>query len=745
MLEDSFSHAPAFEVADIHWKELQDVWNDPDRLLEAAQRLRSDNTINSLPVEQQRELIFRIAEQYDEKIRDLKDGAFDVFTVFDAFRPMHRNADGPDFIDTFALARRELFERYPYAADKLSDQLDQDAGVVDSNIYLTSLADIIRAPNLDERAKAGAYGGLAYQASFGLLPFIEQRVATLDTLPVSEALTILTLLEATADFGENQSFSERTSRALHKLLHTFAQSDVPALLRRKAEALTQRKNTDLLSTETSTSTIHDRRYANAVTLPVSRDHLGVYSRIGILIGLLPQHHHAPYTGADILHPAQLQEVRISPEQTDAQRERNETAQEDYAMFLDYHVLQSLERDYHFPITELTTREQLWFVASLRQYHKQEESRVQAFTQKFGIDGARTFLATEFGDDFRDTILNIADKFPENDAKQIFHQFSAIATLAQETADTIGKKFFVHDTAYNADAVRTELLSRAKDLLLTAEGTDADDITKKLERFTADTVLFASMFKVTQKGQVVKFEDIKGVHLESTQGNEITEEDKQTVIRVLTDNWSIQKPEALEDILMGIHDAFSNPASRFFILRRGGKIEAFIRFDEQNDGSLHGASLNVSPDFRGSGLGEAMMHNAIDFMAKDHVIRARVLPEIPVGMKYVDELGHVITGVNRTPGKNGAMVTYLLICRDDEKNPKYEGKYARDLSRYHSEQLRVLKFDLREGVEKMVATVEQETARGNVGTRYWQDPSNENIRYIAFEQNFEEGRLANAAK
>lgn len=644
----------------------------------------------------------------------------DAFMIHRAFLPHSRKYSEPDIVDTYALSMKEIWEKYPFAAQHLSDLLDQNAQVVNPDVYLTSLANIIRAPNLDRMAKAGAYGGLSYQASFGYLPFIKRRMQHLETGSVADAVTTLTLLEAAADYGADVSFSEKSSAEIRQLIREYAQSDSPALLRRKAQSLTERDHTDLQKSEVSVASVQDGDFVNATILPISADYLGVYHNSGSLYRLLPNKHKSLYSVAETIHPANLQSLTVDSTLSEDERARHEQAQEDYAMFLDHSVLESIQKDYGFPITQLTTREQLWFVASLREYRKKQETTVQHFTKTFGIDGARVFLSTEFGDSFRGTVLSIAEKFLEDDAKRIFKSFSEIVTFAQETAEALGARFFANDKAYNADAVRKELLSRAKDLLITAEASDTSSITAKLERFKSDIVFFVSMFKVTQKGQVVKFEDIKDVRLESLSAKELQDSDKATMEKILTENWSKQAPELLESTLKSLQESFGNPRSQFFILRKGSGIAASVRFDEQEDGSLYAGSLNVNDVYRSAGIGEAMLQSTIDSLAKTHIITAHVPAHLPVAMKYVNDFGLKIVGIDEEGTPEGKIIRDLKLERNDKHNHHY-GAYP------HIE-----KFDLSHGDDAMIDAVKYQASRGQVGTKYFSDPLNPHLRFIAFE-------------
>lgn len=732
MFEDAPSRDQ--EMAQEIWSDLEAAWNDPETLRTTAEALRADNRINLLSTPQQHALILRLVEHLEDGIAKDEAGYSEIIAVDNALSPSVRDQNQADIVDVYAGMMKTLWEKYPRATQEISGLLDQNAQIVNTDVWLTSLSDIVTAPNLPAQAKHRAHEGLSYQISCNnLLPAISKRIRALENNSAAEAMTTLTLLEAAAKYGNQFSFSAQSSHELQALIGDYAHTDTPALLRRKAASLLTRETTNLQATEHSTATIPDRRFINAVILPISRDHLGVYSSTGRLHGLLPKHHANTYLPHEIIQPSSLQILDTTRAQSEQEQTRRETAQHDYAMFLDYPVLKIIEADYGFPVTELTTREQLWFVASLRQYRKKEEATVQAFTKKFGLDGARAFLATEFGDTFRATILHIAEQLPEATARNVFRQFGDIVTLAQTTAEELGKQFFAHDTQYDASAVRNELLSRAKELLIVAQHTDPKNIAEKLARFQGDIVLFASMFKVTQKGRPLRFEDIRGLHLASLSSDDLAEKDKATMESILVTNWTAQAPNdtaIIESTKQSLRDSFHNPATQFFILRKHAEIAAFVRFDEQADGSLYAGSLNVNPMFRSSGIGEAMLKHTIDAQAASRNITAHVPPELAVAMKYVNEFGLVITGIDEEVTLEGKAIRDLRLERDDTKNWQYDGQQV--VNDNIPSYLRLQQFDLRQGTEPIIRAVAYQTSRGQVGTRYFADPLNPHLRYIAFE-------------
>lgn len=500
----------------------------------------------------------------------------------------------------------------------------------------------------------------------GLSDILKQNPNYLNQLSDAEILA-LPKPELTGDEGITEFLWEKTVRAL--------------------ENPTLRKSSDA---------------SNLVIAKIAPEKVGAFDTMGRLIGI-----------------RDFTESVIHPIEQDPDLVRKDIA-DDIAFTFDVGMRKQLSNDFGFPIENLTLREQISLIGTFRSITGDEEKRIVSTVKTFGLDGARAFLSTEFGDSFRGTVLSIAEKFSEDDAKGIFKSFSEIVTFAQETAETLGARFFANDKTYNADAVRTELLSRAKELLLTAESSDATSIASKLARFKGDIVLFASMFKVTQKGQEVKFEDIKNVHLESMPSNELTKEDTIAMEKILIENWSKQTPALLKSTLESLQESFANPQSQFFILRKGDDIAASVRFDERDDGSLYAGSLNVNDVYRSAGIGEAMLQSTIDSLAKNHIITAHVPANLPVAMKYVNDFGLKIVGIDEEVTTDGTVIRDLKLERNDEHN------------RHYGAHLHIERFDISSADDSIINEVQRQASHGQVGTKFFSDPLNPHLLFIAFE-------------
>jgi hypothetical protein len=613
---------PALSVHTAVWKRIQGAAT-PEEKQEAMRDARATGAINTLNNQEQRELVFTLAQSYAEAMKDnVVDAFHGAIEVNDLLLPHERDYETPDIVDTYMSLVPELYRRYPEATAELTNLLDQNAHVVLPDVYLATLAQILRQPGMPSRAREGALSGLSYHASLGLLPFLEERLATADRMSVEDGATLLTLLEATASYGQHWSFSKASSERLDAMLERFSRTTRSALLRRKAATLVPSKNelvrryapvgvrawinyypeyffvgeeeaaamTDdaimdvwrqaldrpdvrraVRENDTEVSLMNDeKRYGldhigiegicreQVALIPVADGFLGVYGPRGNLLRVLPGTDTRTYTADQLVHPERLSFLFVTDAMTKEDRDRRLQAQRDYVMFLDKELLDGIEEDFGFSVRSLTVREQMWFMASLRDMTPEDEKRMEAFTQTYGLDGAQAFLSVEFGDEMRETVLKIGETFPFKITREVFRRFAEIVRFAQIRAEELAETFYVktRDPQWNQPAVEAELLGRARDLLTRVARMNPKDavaeVEKGLERYRADTLLFASIFRSAYKGTETKvdFTEIRGLDFRRLASDELSPPDKEQMMRISAANWS-EIPAMLPFIQQGL--------------------------------------------------------------------------------------------------------------------------------------------------------------------------------------------------
>ncbi len=530
------------------------------------------------------------------------------------------------------------------------------------------------------------------------------------------------------------------------MIEDFARHSPSALLRRKAQALTVDRLFDFSKEEENTGTvdisvegIHRDRVG---VVPAAKGYFGLYDRRGGFYGLLKMGARQ-YTRNELIEPHEMDILKLSDEMNPAERQRRMQAQRDYLMLLDRSIVEGIKQDFGFSLSDLTLREQLWFIASLRNVSSAEEGRIQEFTHLFGLDGARAFLSVESGDKWRDHVLGLAEHLPTETTKRVLHRFSEIAEIVQSNIHEMIQPLLSDGAQSAVDEISLEriLLSRARALLLNADnpGADIEQIEKMLSKQSTDVILFSSVFKSLFKGETkVDFSRLNGLEFGTYQGDELAEADRAQMLEIAKENWN-HTPDLAAFVIgktKGLLDTKSEK-QQFYILKKNGAIAAFLRFEDREDlepGAIYGGSFNVSSELRGSAIGEAMLHQVLDQLAKDHVIYADVFPEVLAGTAYVEKFGCVITGVESV-NLDGKQMKRFLLRRDDRENDEYLAR-KKDASAESLSQMagvRVESFDIRTQKEQMISAIAEATRKGNVVTRYWYDQQDPNKRFFAIEK------------
>jgi len=418
--------------------------------------------------------------------------------------------------------------------------------------------------------------------------------------------------------------------------------------------------------------------------------------------------------------------------------RQEEAATLFSFFSQDEVIQKMTEDFGFDIKDLTLREQIWFVNSLRGYKPEQEKIVSDFTKKFGLAGARAFLSCEYSDGFRDIVLSIGETLPEELARQVFEQYGQLALLAQEKSEELAREFLTEDgeTKINAVAVEQELLDRAKNFLVEvskAQSVSAEAVVEKLQRHETAMVVFAGIFKTTFKhADEINFDLVRGLNFEEMTAAEISTstEAQEQMLLVAGLNW--QEVPSMKDFVVDLlkksFEATESP-TKFYLLKKAGRIIAFGRFDQTETGHLHAGSFNVDRDLRNSAIGDAMFKNTFDEEAKKNVITAEAYPDSRVAMAYVEKYGFIITGVEEVALPDGQKEFGFKILRDDEATASLITRHL------EKEELmeRAQKFVLPEDKEKMLDVVRLAEKQEMVVTRFFSDPNNSNVRYMVFEE------------
>jgi ribosomal protein S18 acetylase RimI-like enzyme len=400
----------------------------------------------------------------------------------------------------------------------------------------------------------------------------------------------------------------------------------------------------------------------------------------------------------------------------------------------------LENDLGLSLAELSLREQVQLVVFLAEAQIDVQQRVFALTKKFGLPAAQAFLAGEYGAEYLQTVLAIGEQLDAEAATKIFKAYADISTIAQDSVAEIATRLTpTRAQNLNQNAVQNQLLHHAKNLLVKALETQTPEkFISLLERYKTDVITFASIFEqaYTQFNDFA-LEDFQDLRFESTHADALSETTKQQMLVIFDNNWKGQNPDIAEYFKDKLKSALehSSDKTKFYVLYKENRVAAFIRIDDIGDIEDHAAyagSLNVDANLRGHSLGNALMDRTLAVEAQTKILQAEVDPDTEAVTRYVED-GFVITGVK--PLETNKDVLLLRIQRHDAINDQYASRkmtieelITNDLPKG----VRVAAFDCSHDNTQFIKAIDDAAQRGEVATRYWRDPKNQTMRYLAFE-------------
>jgi len=349
------------------------------------------------------------------------------------------------------------------------------------------------------------------------------------------------------------------------------------------------------------------------------------------------------------------------------------------------------------LNNLSFKEQGWFLIHINELEKKgggekEKERLKGFVKEYGEEGIKTFLSMNANEKSGESILNIAEKLKGSEglAKNIFSKFNEVSSLVKETNEDLSQQFFKGDKIVEPAA---EILKRAHRILINFEqkitGSDFENLDTKdrvkiknelnneLRDIQKDVVFFASMFKTAYKGKEnVDFNEVKNLDFSIQTSGMLNEGDREKIREITNNNYSNNEDQQ-QVVLDGVEKSFANREdTQWYILRKesteneSGEITSFVRFDEDENGDLYVASLNVDPKFKGSALGEAMYNNAVNSEAKFHKITGRAEMGKQMSMYHIEKAGFVADGIIVD---DKTKIPYFRIIRDDKVNNQYKSR------------------------------------------------------------------------
>ncbi len=411
--------------------------------------------------------------------------------------------------------------------------------------------------------------------------------------------------------------------------------------------------------------------------------------------------------------------------------------------------QKLAKKANVSFESLSPGEQAGLLLVYRNCTEEEQKKMDSFLETKKEAGFPVLLLGQYEKNLFPLLEKIDQKYSVHEQAAIFEKIADVIRSLQTVEEKV-KEFFVEEgKEINTNDISQEIMKRAAKLIekfaTEPKATiKISELVMRLSRIKEDIMLFAVMFKVAVKGDKhIDVKEVKGMDLQHLNFEELTDSDKEQMDEIIQKNWSDRDLYG-EKKIKEFHELMkTDKNSRYYVMRKDGKITSFIRFKDKEKVfgepiRKEGGYFNVDPDFRGSGFGEAMMLASIIKEGETGIIDAVVHPDFDIGIRYVEETGCDIVGFG--PDKVGTM-RFILEC-DDQKNKK-------SFTRNQTEE-EVMNFIVNDSVENQIRQqkkviginfnpksredgekIKLLAREGYRGTRYFNNPNGKG-RIIVFE-------------
>ncbi len=432
----------------------------------------------------------------------------------------------------------------------------------------------------------------------------------------------------------------------------------------------------------------------------------------------------------------------------AERLRPEDPEEGHALLQLIHhpdVRAFLEERLGFPITVLSLREQMALTDFLARSTPETCERAFRLLHAHGPLVGRTFLACERQRALGGLILDLAERAPEDATHALCARFCGLVDHLDRSADALA--LTIKDPRVrqsSAERIHHALLERAT-TLLSSYGTrlkqgsiDAEMAIDALERVSNDTQLLASLFKAaSRRGATAPLEAFRDVCCELRRQPDLSPTERQRMQALLREQGFAKTSEPL----FPEADRYD-----FFLLKHQDRLVGFIRFEDPDErGARHANFFCVAEAIRGSGIGEALAHEALAQAARGHDVRAEVSADAPVAALYIERFGFVGTGMEFEMVEGTPRHWLHLFRQQDDRmvRPMAASASLATIRRWADEAspsgIRAMRVE-KTGTSRIdIAEICEQVWRMTPDarlTRYATDPEQRGVSYLVFESSSE---------
>lgn len=347
---------------------------------------------------------------------------------------------------------------------------------------------------------------------------------------------------------------------------------------------------------------------------------------------------------------------------------------DYEYLVSKPMRELISREFGVTLSELTLREQFYFLNYLKGVTVADADAMKQFTAQHGTTGLRTFLSLERGGtELGDQIVAFGQR--QEIAERIFAYYGELLDSADSAEHLVQKltSCAEEDCIQLVEQVRENILNRAqKDLEHAVRIGNISQLEAELDRYNAHAKEYVALLQEIGKGNI-----------ETRSSRELTESDKAQMRALMQKNYQAAYPGAAhydfrEAVAASLERGFEGQDTIFRLLRDGDEIVSFNRFDtikaEDREITYFG-SFNAAPAY--SGVGGVMLEATLKERLEDgRPMMAHCDPASQIAKKYL-EYGFVATHYYLVGGKpsleiwNSQDISHVLESKNMTKEALLE--------------------------------------------------------------------------
>ena len=392
---------------------------------------KKQKLLNNLSEEAVKEILEKVFSDFKEKRK--KDEFLDLFLVSRLFlvdrlgiKDKYYYDENPiTFSDKTVKALSEIYEKYKdiFSESKFMSGFGQDSQVVKPGVLLENFTQFFHRKDLDRNTRGDILDSLNYVLSFCFDDYLKRRLNQENLGDVRKDGMLLDLLKTVSDYGKYWDFSEEKSADITKAIKKIAENSQNYFIKKKARILLEHK-----------------KFSLPETYPLETEEL----------------------------------IPIGTKRTLKEQKYLEQLIRDFQYLKSPEMQEEIEKDFSLNLNDLNSREQMCFLGVLRNKNLDEVKEINEFKKKYGLNGLRSFLASEYGEEFENSVLEVGEKLPKEKAEKIFSEYTKIVDLTQDFSEIFKKSFRLKESGLNKEIIEKfpnqiyeAILRRAKDLIFAA--------------------------------------------------------------------------------------------------------------------------------------------------------------------------------------------------------------------------------------------------------------------------------------